>query len=114
MATLQSSLETMRSHRHCLALRWIKLERDVRDASASPIASLHPDLPGLPAQHRLLAGDAPVIAGERAALAQRAMTGDDKGHRIPADRPADGARGLRIPDVAGDVRIGCRASHRNF
>ena len=31
---------------------------------------MHADLSGFPAQHRLLAGDAPVIAGQRAAFAE--------------------------------------------
>src|SRR5262249_36306852 len=32
-----------------------------------------------PAEHRLLAGDAPVIAGQRAALAEGAMAGHHEG-----------------------------------
>ena len=48
--------------------------------------SMQPDLSGFPAEHRLLAGDAPVIAGQRAALAERAMAGHHERDRI-AVRP---------------------------
>src|ERR1700741_1889941 len=56
------------------------------------ISLLHSHLPGFPADHRLLAGDAPVVAGQRAALAERAMAGHHEGDRILADRGTDGAR----------------------
>src|ERR1700739_553247 len=52
---------------------------------------VNPHLPGFPAQHRLLAGDAPVIAVQRAALAERAVAGDYERHRIFSDRRADRA-----------------------
>src|SRR5215207_5028952 len=64
--------------------------------------SMQSHLPSLPAQHRLLARDAPVIAGQRAALAERAMAGHHERHRIAADGGADGARGLRALDLVGD------------
>src|SRR6185312_12856393 len=40
------------------------------------------ELPGFPTQHRLLAGDAPVIAGELAVLAERAMAGHHERHWV--------------------------------
>src|SRR5689334_19898767 len=43
-------------------------------------------LPCFPAEHRLLAGDAPVIAGQCAALAERTMAGHHERHRIASDR----------------------------
>ena len=76
-----------------------------RHRSGMTRQSMHPDLPGFPAEHRLLAGDAPVIAGQRAALAERAMAGHHERHRIFSDRGADRARGLGAFDLAGDVRI---------
>ena len=48
--------------------------------------SMQSHLPGFPAEHRLLAGDAPVIAGQRAALAERAMAGHHERDRV-ACRP---------------------------
>src|ERR1700688_3570246 len=65
---------------------------------------LYPHLPGFPADHRLLAGDAPVVAGQRAALAERAMARHHERKRVLADRGTDRARGFRAFDVAGDVR----------
>ena len=41
------------------------------------------------------------------------MTGDDERDRIFAHSRADGARGRWPADLAGDVRIGGRAAHRN-
>ena len=41
------------------------------------------------------------------------MTGDDERDRIAADRGADGARGRRLADLAGDVGIGGRAADRH-
>jgi hypothetical protein len=52
---------------------------------------MYPDLSGFPAEHRLLAGDAPVIAGQLAAFAERAMAGHHERQRIFPDRGADGA-----------------------
>jgi hypothetical protein len=52
---------------------------------------MHADLARLPAQHRLLAGDAPVIAGQRAAFAERAMAGHHERDRVLPDRGADRA-----------------------
>src|SRR6185437_11162478 len=75
---------------------------------------LHSQLSRFPAEHRLLAGDAPVITGQLAVLAERAMTGHHERHRVLADRGADGARGFRALDAAGDVRIGDRAAHRDL
>ena len=53
------------------------------------------NVPGFPAQHRALAGEAPVIAGDGAALAEHAMTRHHERQRILADRGADRARGCR-------------------
>ena len=64
------------------------------------------DLPGLPAQHRALAGEAPVIAGDVAALADDAVARHHEAHRVLADRGADRARGGRRADLGGDVGIG--------
>src|SRR5580700_10467554 len=68
-----------------------------------------PDLPGLPAEHGALAGDAPVIAGEIARLADDAMARHHERHRVLADGGADGACGGRLVDLAGNVRIGSEA-----
>src|SRR5258708_31895400 len=70
---------------------------------------MYPDLSGFPAEHRLLAGDAPVIAGELAAFAERAMAGHDERQRIFPDRRADGARSLGAFDLGRDVGIRDRA-----
>ena len=64
----------------------------------------HP--PRLPAEHRALAGDAPVIAGEIAGFADDAVAGHDEAHRILADRGADGAGGGGRADFPGDAGIG--------
>ena len=72
------------------------------------------DVPGFPAQHRALAGQAPVIAGELAALAEHAVARHHEGERVLADRGADRARGLRRADLARDVRIGRGAAHRDL
>ena len=53
---------------------------------------------GLPAEHGALAGDAPVIAGELAGLAETRWQGTTKRDRVLADRGADRARGLRLAD----------------
>ena len=45
---------------------------------------------GLPAEHGALAGNTPMIAGERTGAANRPMAGHDKGYRIAADRRAHG------------------------
>src|SRR5258708_1899003 len=91
---------------------WLFARTTIWKQSASSL--LHSDLSGFPAQHRLFAGDAPVVAGERAAFAERAVAGYDEGNGIPADRSADGARGFRVVNVAGDVGIGHRAPHRDL
>ena len=52
----------------------------------------------LPAEHRALAGQAPVIAGERAVGADHAVAGHHEGDRILSDRRADRARGLARAD----------------
>src|SRR2546430_12233098 len=75
---------------------------------------MYPDLSRFPAQHRLLAGDAPVIAGQRAAFAERAMAGHYERDRVFSDRRADRARGLGAIDPGRDIRIANRAAHRNF
>src|SRR5438128_9398727 len=75
---------------------------------------MYPDLSRFPAEHRLLAGDAPVIAGERAAFAERAMAGHHERDRVFSDRGADRARGLRAIDLGRDIRIANRAAHWNF
>src|SRR6266853_4421650 len=54
-------------------------------------ALMHTHLSGFPAQHRLLAGDAPVIAGQRAALAECAMTGHHERQGIAAHGRTHGA-----------------------
>ena len=74
----------------------------------------NPTCPGFPAEHRLLARDAPVIAGQRAALAERAMARHHERHRVAADGGADGARRLRVSDLVGDVGIADRAAHRDL
>jgi GNAT superfamily N-acetyltransferase len=53
--------------------------------------SVHSHLAGLPAEHRLLAGDAPVIAGQRTAFAEGAVAGHHERDRIFSDRSADRA-----------------------
>ena len=59
--------------------------------SRNDVELMHPHLPGFPADHRLLAGDAPVIAGQRAALAERAMAGHHERDRIFSNRSPDRA-----------------------
>src|SRR5438093_149945 len=75
------------------------------------VGLMYPDLSRFPAEHRLLAGDAPVIAGERAAFAERAMAGHHERDRVFSDRGADRARGLRAIDLGRDIRIANRAAH---
>ena len=58
------------------------------------------DLTRLPAQHRALAREAPVIAGDVAALAEHAVARHHERDRVLADRGADRARGLRRADLA--------------
>ena len=65
----------------------------VNDDSRRRLAAA--DLSGFPAEHRPLAGDAPVIAGQLAVLAEHAMAGHHERHRVFADRGAHRARGLR-------------------
>ena len=57
----------------------------VERSETHPTNLVQSHLPGFPAQHRLLAGDAPVIAGERAVLAERAVTGHNERERALAD-----------------------------
>src|SRR6476469_1032500 len=64
---------------------------------------MHSHLSGFPADHRLLAGDAPVVAGQRAALAERAMAGHHERDRGFPDRSAYRARRLGTVDAARDV-----------
>ncbi len=71
------------------------------------------DPPRLPADDRLLAREPPMVAGERSRAPQHAMTGHDERDRIFPHRGADGARGRWLADLASDVRIGGRASHRH-
>src|ERR1700732_3205343 len=54
------------------------------DATHHPGMTLlmHPQLSGFPADHRLLAGDAPVVTGQRAALAERAVAGHHERDRV--------------------------------
>ena len=85
----------------------------VRAERARPLRSAGADPPGLPADDRLLARQAPVVAGQRARAAEHAMTGDDEGDRVAPDRRADRARGLGPADLQGDVGIGGRPSHRH-
>ena len=47
-----------------------------------------------------------MIAGEIAALAERAVTRHHERQRILADRGTHGARGLRRLDFRGDIGIG--------
>src|SRR5438445_11640433 len=53
-----------------------------KSAFAHPTKSVQSNLSGFPAEHRLFARDAPVIAGQRAALAERAVAGHHERHRI--------------------------------
>ena len=53
--------------------------------------SMHAHLSGFPAEHRLFPRDAPVIAGQRAAFAERAMARHHERYRISADGGADRA-----------------------
>src|SRR4051812_45260560 len=46
---------------------------------------------GFPAEHRLLTRDAPVIAGQLAALAEHTMTRHHERHRVLANRSSNGA-----------------------
>src|SRR5260370_18762374 len=68
-------------------------------ANAQPIlrrrALMNPHLPCFPAQHRLLAGDAPMIAGQRAAFAERAMAQYHERYRAFSHCGADRAGRLR-------------------
>ena len=80
----------------------------VRAERARPLRSAGADPPGLPADDRLLARQAPVVAGQRAGATEHAMTGDDEGDRVAPDRRADRARGLGPADLQGDVGIGGR------
>ncbi len=42
------------------------------------------------------------------------MAGNDEGDRVGTDRRTHGAGGGGLADIAGDVRIGNRAAHRDF
>src|SRR5258708_34557803 len=66
------------------------IERNL-DSIRWDCALMDSHLPCFPAQHRLLAGDAPVIAGQRAALAERAVARHHERDRIFSDRGADRA-----------------------
>src|SRR5947209_17526946 len=101
------------------AKKIVLMSRHRRNLQASPIPRndrrgglLDADLSGFPADHRLLAGDAPVIAGERAALAERAMARHHERDRVLSDRSPNRARGLWRLDPVGDIRIADRAAHR--
>src|SRR5665213_4354532 len=69
---------------------------------------MHAHLSGFPAQHRLLAGDAPVIAGQCAAFAEGAMAGHHERHGVLADRRTDCAWRLGAPDARRNGGIGHR------
>ncbi len=68
--------------------------RGSRKCRSSVAGYARSDPPGLPAEHRALAGQAPVIAGEVAALAEHAVARHHERDRVLADRGADRARGL--------------------
>src|SRR4051794_11821928 len=72
------------------------------------------DLSRFPSNHRLLARDAPVIAGQRAAFAERAMARHYEGDRILSDRSTNGTRSLRAFDPGRDIRIADCAAHRDL
>src|SRR5579871_5408646 len=86
---------------HSLRWLWVPAFAGTTIGRALP----HPHLPGFPTDHRLLAGDAPVIAGQRAALAECAMAGHHERNRVLADGRAHRARRLRALDLFRDVRI---------
>src|ERR1051326_219490 len=67
----------------------------------------------LPAEHGALAGEPPVIAAQIAALAEDAMARHHERDRVLADRGADRARGARLAEHCGDLRIAARAAHRD-
>src|ERR1700760_2231737 len=77
-------------------------------------ALMQPQLSRFPAQHRLFTRDAPVIAGQGAAFAERTVARYDERHRISSDRGAHGARRLGVLDAGRDVGIADRATHRNL
>ncbi len=89
--------------------------RDSRFRAISGGCSTPPDdLAGFPAEHRALAGDAPVIAGDVAGFADHAVARHHERDRVLADRGADSARCRRLFELAGDVRIGNELAHRDF
>src|SRR5580658_1608744 len=59
-----------------------------------------------PDQHRALAIFSPVIATERAVLAQHLVTRNEPGNRIGTDRIAHGALAARAPQRLRERRIG--------
>lgn len=71
-------------------------------------------LPRFPPQHRLLPRQAPVIARERAALAECAVARDHEGDRVLADGGADGAGGFGGLQAVGDVGVADGAAHRDL
>ena len=66
-----------------------------------------------PAEHRALAREAPVIAGDVAALADDAVARHHEADRVLADRGADRARGLRRAGLGGEIGIGGEPAHRD-
>ena len=70
-----------------------RFDGEVEDGSGG--VGLRRRHPRFPAQHRALAGDAPVIAGDVAVLADDAVARHHEADRVLADRGADRARGFR-------------------
>ena len=55
-----------------------------------------------------------MVASQIAVLAEHAVTGNDEGDRVSADRRADGAGGGRPADMGGDVGIGGGGAERQL
>jgi peptidoglycan/xylan/chitin deacetylase (PgdA/CDA1 family) len=83
----------------------------VADASLLNDPSGSGGFAGFPAEDGALAGEAPVITGNVAALADDTVAGNDETDRVLADCGADGAGALGGADACGDVGIGRIAAH---
>src|SRR5438034_840678 len=70
--------------------------------------------PRLPAEHRAFSGEAPVIAGERTALADHAMARHHERYRVFSDSGADSAGGTWRGDPFGELGVGGEIAHRDF
>src|SRR5262249_47342903 len=91
-----------------------RAERPALSVADATRGGLGRDRPGFPAEHRMLAGGAPVIAGKRAAAADHPMARHHERERVLADRGADRARRARRADLGGKLGIAGDAAHRHL